>query len=82
MRSFVIKKWNFYKRLSKHSNNKNKLMVKIWDDNNLLEMLKKHSQFQKFGILKLWKFKVCTRESMVSKHLSVQGRPYARGKSV
>jgi len=63
MRSFVIKKWNFYKRLSKHSNNKNKLMVKIWDDNNLLEMLKKHSQFPKFGILELWKFKIYTLEN-------------------
>jgi hypothetical protein len=37
-------------------------MVKIWDDNNLLGTLKKHSQFQKCGILKLWKFKVCTFE--------------------
>jgi len=37
-------------------------MVKIWDDNNLLDTLKKHSQFQKCGILKLWKFKVCTFE--------------------
>jgi len=29
-------------------------------DNNLLDTLKKHSQFQKCEILKLWKFKVCT----------------------
>jgi len=37
-------------------------MVKIWDNNNLLYTLKKHSQFQNFGILKVWKFKVCTFE--------------------
>ncbi len=77
-----LKKGHFYKGLSKDSYNKVSSWWKIWDDNNLIDTLKKHSQFQKFGILKLWKFKVCTRESMVSKHLSVQGRPYARGKSV
>jgi hypothetical protein len=38
-------------------------MVKKWDDNNLLETLKKNSQFKKCGILKLWKFKVCTFEN-------------------
>ncbi len=38
-------------------------MVKKWDDNNLLDALEKHSQFQKCGILKLWKFKVCTFEN-------------------
>jgi hypothetical protein len=32
-------------------------MVKKWDDNNLLDTLKKHSQLKKCGILKLWKFK-------------------------
>jgi hypothetical protein len=35
-------------------------MVKNMGDNNLLNTLKKHSQFQKCGILKLWKFKACT----------------------
>jgi hypothetical protein len=39
-------------------------MVKKWDDNNLLDTLKKHSQFQKCGILKLWKFKICTFENL------------------
>jgi hypothetical protein len=38
-------------------------MVKKWVDNILLDTLKKHSQFQKCGILKLWKFKVCTLEN-------------------
>jgi hypothetical protein len=33
-----------------------------WDDNNLLDRLKKNSQFQKCGILKFWKFKVCAFE--------------------
>jgi len=33
---------------------------KNMSDNNLLDTLKKHSQFQKCEILKLWKFKVCT----------------------
>jgi hypothetical protein len=39
-------------------------MAKQWDDNNLLYTLKKHSQIQKCEILKLWKFKVCTLESI------------------
>jgi hypothetical protein len=38
-------------------------MIKKWDDNSLLDTLEKHSQFQKFAILKLWKFKVCTFEN-------------------
>jgi hypothetical protein len=50
---FVIKKGHFYKGLSKDSYNRNKLMVKNMGDNNLLNTLKKHSQFQKCGILKL-----------------------------
>jgi hypothetical protein len=29
----------------------------------MLNTLKKNSQFQKCGILKLWKFKVCTFEN-------------------
>jgi hypothetical protein len=37
-------------------------MVKKWDDNNLLDTLLKNPQFQKCGILKLQKFKVCTFE--------------------
>jgi patatin-like phospholipase/acyl hydrolase len=32
-------------------------MVKEKDDNNLLDTLKKHSQFKKCWILKLWNFK-------------------------
>ncbi len=36
----MIKKGNFYKRLSKDSYNKNKLLVKKWDDNNLLDTVK------------------------------------------
>jgi hypothetical protein len=39
-------------------------MVKKWDDNNLLNTLKNHSQFQKCGILKLWKFKICTLKNL------------------
>jgi len=39
-------------------------MVKKWDDNNLFDTLKKHLQFQKCGILNLWKFKVCTFEHL------------------
>ncbi len=62
MKNSIIKKWHFYKGLLKDSYTTNKLMVKKWDDNNLLHTLKKHSQFQKCGILKLWKFKVCTFE--------------------
>ncbi len=72
MRNFIIKKEHFYKGLSKDSYNRNKLMVKKWDDNNLLDALKKLSQFQKCGILKLWKFKTCTFENLkVQKFMSV-----------
>ncbi len=59
----IIKKGHFYKGLSKDSYNRIKLMIKKWNDNNLLDTLEKHSQFQKFAILKLWKFKVCTFEN-------------------
>jgi hypothetical protein len=38
-------------------------MLKKWDDNSLLDTLKKYSQFKKCGILKPWKFKVCTLEN-------------------
>jgi hypothetical protein len=40
MKISIIKKWYFYKGLSKDSYNKSKLMVKIWDDNNILDTLK------------------------------------------
>jgi hypothetical protein len=63
MKIFVIKKRHFYKELSKDSYNRIKLMVKKWDDNNILDTLKKHSWFQKCGVLKLWKFKICTLEN-------------------
>ncbi len=59
-----VKKFVIKKRHSKDSYNRNKLMVKKWDNNNLLDTLKKHSQFQKCGILKLWKFKVRTFENL------------------
>jgi hypothetical protein len=38
-------------------------MVKKWDDNNLLDTLKKYSQLKKCGLLKLKKFKVYTFEN-------------------
>jgi hypothetical protein len=48
---FVIKKGHFYKGFPKDSYNRNKLMVKKnMIDNNLLDTLKKNSQFQKCGI--------------------------------
>ncbi len=53
MKNYVIKKTYFYKRLSKDSYNRNKLLVKNMGDNNLLDTLEKYSQFQKCGILKL-----------------------------
>ncbi len=53
MNFFVIKKGHFYEGLSQDSYNKSKLMVKKRDDNDLLDTLKKKSQFQKFEILKL-----------------------------
>ncbi len=62
MKNYVTKKGHFYKGLSEDSYNINRLMVKKWNDNNLLDTLKKNSQFQKCGILKFWKFKVCTFE--------------------
>jgi hypothetical protein len=64
MKNYVMKKTYFYKRLSKDSYNRNKLMVKNMSNNNLLDTLEKYSQFQKCGILKLWKFKVCTLENL------------------
>ncbi len=43
-----------FRYISKDLYNKNKLTVKkSWDDNNLLNTLKKYLQFQKCGILKL-----------------------------
>jgi hypothetical protein len=45
--TFVIKKGHFYKGLSKDSYNRNKFMVKIWDNNNLLYTLKKIHNFKK-----------------------------------
>ncbi len=54
MKIFVIKKGHFYKGLSKYSYNKSKLKVKKKkDDNNLLDTLKKYSEFQKCENLKL-----------------------------
>jgi len=53
MKIYVIKKGHFYKGLSKDSYNTIKLMVKKRDDNNLLNTLKRHSQFQKCEVLKL-----------------------------
>ncbi len=58
MKLFVIEKGHLYKELSKDSYNKNKLMEKKGMIINLLDTLKKHSQFQKCGILKLQKFKI------------------------
>ncbi len=66
MKIFVVKKWQFYRGPSKDLYNKIKLMVKKWNDNNLLDTLKKNSQFQNFGILKLWKWKICTLENLIS----------------
>jgi hypothetical protein len=66
MNFFVIKKGHFYEGLSQDSYNKSKLMVKKRDDNDLLDTLKKKSQFQKCEILKLWKFKICTHENYVN----------------
>jgi hypothetical protein len=40
MKKIVIKKGHFSKKLSKHSYNRNKLMVKKKSDNNLLDTLK------------------------------------------
>ncbi len=49
MKSSIIKKGHFYKGLWKDSYNRNELKVKNRDDNNLLDTLKKHSQFQNGG---------------------------------
>jgi len=57
-------KMTFLQRISKDSYNRNKLMVKKWDDNNLLDTLKIHSQFQKCEIPKFWKFKICTLKNL------------------
>ncbi len=46
MKIFVIKKWHFYKGLLKDSYNKSKLIVKKWDDNNLLNTLKNIHNFK------------------------------------
>jgi len=46
MKTFIIKKGYFYKGFSKDSYNRNKLMVKKWDDNNLLNTLKKICNFK------------------------------------
>jgi hypothetical protein len=58
VKKFVIKKEDFYKGLSKDSYNIINWWFKIWDDNNLLDTLKNHLKSQKWGILKLWKFKI------------------------
>jgi len=50
---YPIKKGHFYKGISKDSYNIKKIDGKKNDDNNLLNTLKNHSQFQKCGILKL-----------------------------
>jgi hypothetical protein len=43
------------------------IQVSWWYENEMiityLDTLKKHSKFQKCGILKLWKFKICTLEN-------------------
>ncbi len=66
-----LKKRHFYKGFLKDSYNKNKLMVKKKDDNNLLNTLKNHSQFFKCGIQKLWKFKVCTFENLECQNFKI-----------
>jgi hypothetical protein len=45
MKNDVSKKTNFYEGLSNDSYNTDKLMVKNLSDNNLLDTLKKYSQF-------------------------------------
>jgi hypothetical protein len=39
MKDFIIRNGHFYKGLSKDSYNRNKFMVKNWDNNNLLNTL-------------------------------------------
>jgi len=41
-------------------------------------MLKKHSLFQKCGILKLWKFKICTFENSKIQNFN-NALPYVNG---
>jgi hypothetical protein len=43
---FIIKKGCVYKGLSKDSYDKSKLMVKKWDDNNLLDTKKPLTNFK------------------------------------
>ncbi len=68
MKYIYIKKRHFYRRLSKYLHNKIKLKVKKWNDNKLLYILKKHSQFQIFWILKHWKCNICTFENLISQN--------------
>jgi len=63
MKFFVIKKGHLYKGLSKESYNRSKLMVKKWDDNNLLDT-KKTITISKMWSSKTLKFKVCTFEKL------------------
>jgi hypothetical protein len=46
MKKSIIKKRHFYKEFSKDSYNKNKLMVKNMNENNLLDTLKKFHNFK------------------------------------
>ncbi len=55
MKNFVSKKGHFYKELSKDSYNRNKLMVKEWDDNNLIRHTKKTFTISKFSNPKILK---------------------------
>jgi hypothetical protein len=57
MKNIIIKKGHFHKGLLRDSYNRKQNDGKKWNDNNLLDPLEKYSQFQKCGILKLWKFK-------------------------
>jgi hypothetical protein len=63
-----IWKWNFLstkknlQRIFKDSYNKTKFMIKIWNDNNLLNTLKKIT-ISKMWNFKTWKFKTYTFEN-------------------
>jgi hypothetical protein len=47
MNFFVIKKKHFYKGFKKKSYKKNiKLMIKKWEDNNLLDTPKEHNNYK------------------------------------
>jgi transcription initiation factor IIF auxiliary subunit len=59
MKKSIIKKRHFYKEFSKDSYNKNKLMVKNMNENNLLDTLKK-----KFTISKMWNFRILKIQNM------------------